>query len=86
MKSKNINIFKALSKDISKYIKSQSHLCVDRKGKNDIMDALLYKLIYTQTNTTQLKSTIKLNKLKKKYKKNISSVSSRHSLAKKKID
>ena len=83
MKSKNINVFKSLSKDINEYIKSQSHLCVDRKGKNDIVDALLYKLLYTQANTTQEISTIKLNILKKKYKKNISSVSSRQSLAKK---
>ena len=83
MKSKNINVFKSLSKDINEYIKSQSHLCVDRKGKNDIVDALLYKLLYTQANTTQEISTIKLNILKKKYKKNISSMSSRQSLAKK---
>ena len=53
MKSKNINVFKSLSKDINEYIKSQSHLCVDRKGKNDIVDALLYKLLYTHENTKQ---------------------------------
>jgi len=85
MKKKTIDILSAMSKELRAYLKLNNSLCVDRIGKNDIIDALLYKMYYNKSNMTQQEATIKLNQLKLKFKKLIpgSTLSSRQSLAKK---
>jgi len=81
MRSKNINTLKLISNDINDYLKDNNHKCVERENKNDIIDAIMYKMLYMKSHTTQEETTISLNKLKKKYKGK--EVSSRQALAKK---
>ena len=78
MKSKSIKVLKKISNEIQKFLSKNNNLCVNRARKNDIIDAILYKLYYTELSSTQEKATIKLNKFKKKINK-----SSRQSLVKK---
>ena len=74
---KTINKFKKISKNINTFILDNNKLCVKRSRKNNINDALMYRLYYTEKNSTQEKATIKLNKFK--FKNNVS----RQSLVKK---
>ena len=78
-----IRELKRISNNINSFILSNNDICVDRSRKNDILDAVLYKLYYTKNDSTQEKATIKLNTFKKKSVK-----STRQSLVKKenKID
>ena len=78
MKSKSIKVLKKISNEIQNFLSKNNNLCVNRARKNDIIDAILYKLYYTELSSTQEKATIKLNKFKKKINK-----SSRQSLVKK---
>ena len=64
MKSKMINILKCISKELQIFLSNNNKLCVNRNRKNDIIDAILYKLYYTESSMTQEKATIKLNKFK----------------------
>ena len=59
---KLIKKLKNISNNISGYVMSNNSKCVSRKRKNNITDAVLYKLYNTQNNSTQDKSTIKVNK------------------------
>ena len=61
MKSKMINILKSISNELQLFLAENNNLCVDRNRKNDIIDAILYKLYYTKLSATQEKVTIKLN-------------------------
>lgn len=78
MKSKMINILKSISKELQLFLAENNNLCVDRNRKNDIIDAILYKLYYTKLSATQEKVTIKLNSFKTRKNK-----CSRQALAKK---
>ncbi len=61
----NIRKLKCISEVVHKFLDSKNDLCVERDRKNDITDAVLYKLYYTKYASTQEKATIKLNKFKK---------------------
>lgn len=78
MKSKSIRLLKKISNEMQKFLSNNNNLCVNRTRKNDIIDAILYKLYYTEASSTQEKATIKLNKFK-----NVINKSSRQSLVKK---
>jgi len=47
------------------FLEKNNDICVDRTRKNNIYDAILYKLYYTKYASTQQKTVIKLNKFKK---------------------
>jgi hypothetical protein len=66
--NKNLNKLKFISKEINKFIISNNNICVDRNRKNNITDAILYKLYYTKNTSSQEKAVIKLNKFKPKSK------------------
>ena len=74
---KLIDNLKTISKGVNAFISANNDSCVSRERKNDIHDALLYKLYYSKSNTTQEDATIKVNRLTK------SEPSSRQALAKK---
>ena len=78
MKSTSIRTLKKISKELQIFLSNNNNLCVDRTRKNDIIDAILYKLYYTEISSTQEKATIKLNDFKHKTNK-----TSRQSLVKK---
>lgn len=59
-----ISTLKCISGYISDYIKSKKKLCVTRTRKNDIIDAILFRLFLTQKGTTQEEVTIQINSLK----------------------
>ena len=66
MKSKSVRTLKAISKQMQIFLSKNNKLCVKRTRKNDIIDAILYKLYYTESSSTQSKATIKVNKFKNK--------------------
>ncbi len=63
---KTINKLKKISKNINIFMLDNNELCVERSRKNNINDAFLYRLYYTEKESTQEKATIKLNKFKPK--------------------
>ena len=65
MKSKLINKLKKISNEMKLFLEKNNDICVDRTRKNNIYDAILYKLYYTKYASTQQKTVIKLNKFKK---------------------
>ena len=65
MKSKLINKLKKISKEMQLFLKENNNMCVDRTRKNNIFDAILYKLYYTRYASTQQKTVIRLNQFKK---------------------
>jgi len=76
---KNIEKIKQISANMNKFLLGNNNLCVKRERKNDIVDALLFRLYCTKVNTTQEKVTIKLNNFRKNKKDKVS----RQSLVKK---
>jgi len=62
---KNISKLLNISSKLNKFLDLNKNLCNRRIRKNDIYDALLYKLYYTKYSTTQEKAVIKLNQFKK---------------------
>jgi hypothetical protein len=62
----NINKLISISKDINKYLLDNKNAYVERNRKTCITDAILYKLLYTKSGSTQQKATIKLNNYKKR--------------------
>jgi hypothetical protein len=54
--NKNLNKLKFISKKINKFIISNNNICVDRNRKNNITDAILYKLYYTKNTSSQEKA------------------------------
>ena len=78
MKNKSIRVLKYISENIKNFLDSKNELCVERSRKNNIFDAILYRLYYTKYNSTQQKATAKLNSYKKIYDR-----TTRQSLAKK---
>ena len=64
-KTKIKNTINNISGELQKFLLKNNNLCTDRKRKNDIIDAILYKLYYTESSMTQEKVAIKLNSFKK---------------------
>ena len=59
-----LNNFYTISKNVRQFISSKNNTCVSRKRINDAFDAILYKLFYSNTNTTQEEAVIKVNSFK----------------------
>ena len=59
-----LNKFYTISKNVRRFISSKNNTCVSRKRINDVFDAILYKLFYSNANTTQEEAVIKVNSFK----------------------
>ena len=81
----NIRKLKYISEVVRKFLDRKNDLCAERDRKNDITNAVLYKLYYTKYASTQEKATIKLNKFKKDNENSINFPWERQALAKKEI-
>ena len=59
-----LNSFYTISKNVRQFISSKNNICVSRKRINDVFDGILYKLFYSNANTTQEDAVIKVNSFK----------------------